>query len=329
MHRPSNAAATYLLILVASSCASSTRALDPAPAAPPSATSESSPAPVLRPARYQAANAVLDADFTDAGGVSLGTLEDLWVQAVSGEVAGVVVAPLADRAEAPLVAAYDALVWKWNGAASPTPVAASAAEAFFETRDYSELFADQELSGVEGEITQVDTLSVGGTRALVLKVRDEDNLLHRVFVEPAHLVSRLVAALEVGRPVRAEGVLTRDGSGKLLIASALGREERTLTIRGPAGAVRWDALAEPFQSARDLLGRSVRLTDGSDVAVLGWLLDWAAGTLAYLVVDVDGVERALPWSRVRRAGATLEFQSDRPSLTALSVVTPEGLAPSP
>ena len=281
--------------------------------------------PDAEPPKLRAARRVLDAALTDSEGSPLGTLEDLWIVATSGDVAGVVVAPPAEREEATIVAAYGALTWERDGAASLAP--GTVAAEFFETRDYSELFVDQEVSAVDGEITQIDSLAIGGSQAFILKVRDEDNLLHRVFVEPAHLVARIVTTLEAGGSVQAEGVLTRDGTGKLLIAAALGRGERTLTFRGPGGAIRWDALAEPFQSARDLLGRSVRLTDGSEVPIHGWLLDWASGRVVFLVVDVDGVERALPWSRVRRVGKGLEFQSDRPSLAALSAVGPEGLAP--
>lgn len=330
MHRPSNAAATCLLLLFASSCARWSQVEEPAlgdSSAPAPAPEADAGVPDAEPPKLRAARRVLDTALTDSEGAPLGTLEDLWIVATSGDVAGVVVAPPADREEATIVAAYGALTWKRDGAAALAPVTASAAAEFFETRDYSELFVDQAASAVDGEITQIDSLAIGASQAFILKVRDEDNLLHRVFVEPAHLVARIVTALEVGGSVQAEGVLTRDGTGKLLIAGALGRGERTLTFRGPGGAIRWDALAEPFQSARDLLGRSVRLTDGTEVPIHGWLLDWASGRVVFLVVDVDGVERALPWSRVRRVGKGLEFQSDRPSLAALSAVSPEGLAP--
>jgi hypothetical protein len=161
--------------------------------------------------------------------------------------------------------------------------------------------------------------------AAILKVHDPENLLHRVLLEPASLIGDPLARIVPGQSVEVEGALTRDDAGKLLIASVLVRDEETLALRDSAGAIRVDALAEPYQSALRLTDLTLITTDGDVFGITGWILDRARGTAVHVCVDVDGTERAVAWEDLERStDSTWPTVHDSAELANLPEVTEQG-----
>lgn len=161
-------------------------------------------------------------------------------------------------------------------------------------QDYERLFEGRALIRVSGEIMQVDEQGRGGRLAIV-KLRDGDNLRHRVLIEPARVIRKSLPWLVPGKSLRVEGVETRDGIGKLLVAYELRQASETLSLRDERGVPLWDELATDFLSARELAQSTIRTVDGAIFPIEGWTLDGDLRSLRYLHIQVDGERRVLPF----------------------------------
>ena len=310
MHTSSNPVAACLLLAATCSCAqweqgarseTSSWPQPPEPAA--EETIESSPPTDSTPARYQRGDSVLDACVESAAGDVFGVLQDVLLDDETGDVMGLVVsiagADGSDEAEPFEVLEYAALLWD---PASNLPAVAILVgdltdELPGQRSQLADLFEAQPAASVTGVITEIAPLGRGSRRA-VMKVQDSGNLLHRVLIEPADVALKCLNWLTPGKDIRVEGVHTRDATGKLLIASALYQASEVLRLRDESGQVLWGDLARKFQSARGLENVSIRAVDRSIYPVTGWILDREGGVVSSLCIDVDGVERALPWVEV-------------------------------
>ncbi len=268
--------------------------------------------------------ALLGIEVTDPDGVSVGAVSDLLLDPDSGNVVGVAaILHQPDGVERPIVAAYGALTWAARGNSTTTLILTFTPDHLVQR---ASLFAGQDLTKVAGEVTAIEFLDDEAGHAIVLKLHDQENLLHRVLLEPALLIRQLLPAVEVGQLLTAEGVLTRDASGKLLVASALSRGGETLNLRDPSGELRWSALTERSIPGDSLKGRTIITADGSTLEIRGWLLDRASGAAAFVRLDVDGVERALPWAELLRDGATGAWavRAERSALVDLPAIARDG-----
>lgn len=337
MHTPRETIAACILILAASSCLSGTRQVEDTPRRHPKeppgaleATSEEATSSVERP-RLQRGAALLGAPVEDSGGVRVGAVEDVLIEPATGEVVAVLAAlRLADGRREATVLEYAAVDWPASESEGARVVLDCALDELSRDLGYAGLFDGQEVSDVKGEVTEVVDRPASARSALILKVHDQDNLLHRVLVEPARLVRRRSSLVEPGSAMTAEGVLTRDDSGKLLVASAIGRDGERLELRDSSGAILWGALTQGFLSARSLPEQPLVAADGSPAPITGWLLDRTRGVAEYACVEVDGVERALPWAELERdvGSRAWAVARDRAALTALPVLSPDDPVPS-
>lgn len=262
---------------------------------------------------------LLGARVEDSRGFGSGTVEDALIEPATGTVVAVFAAvERPDGTRESMGFEYGSVVWPDAGSAGPALVL-SLPLGELSSRPYADRFDAQEVWSVAGQVTEVAPYEASAFGALVLKLHDQDNLLHRVLVEPAHLVGSRVGAIGLGTTVSAEGVLTRDASGKLLVASALALGGEEVELRGPDGTIRWDVLAQGLLSARELEGRTIVAADGSAVTVTGWLLDRTTGVADGVLVDVDGTERSLPWRDLEQDPESQEWRVpyDWPTLQAL------------
>jgi len=241
-----------------------------------------------------------------------------------GDVVGIAVSlDASDGASGECILPYRLFEWRAPAAATPTVALRDGSSRVGPGGlDYSEAFDGQIGSVVTGDITEVEIPDVGTQQAAILMLHDSDNLLHRVLVEPADLVARILSGFDVGESMTAEGVLTRDDGGKLLVASVVTSDQTRLELRNAEGAIDWDALAARFQSARRLTSMTARSADGADLRIAGWFLDVEHGVVPFVCLEVDGVERALPWSdwKPGRERETWDVMVDMEGLSALPVV---------
>jgi len=300
-----NAACSLLLGAVACAGPRPLALDEPAPAAPerPAVAEhpEAAPRPPdVVPPRLVRGERLLASVIETPDGAPRGTVDDLLIAPSGREIAGVLVArPDAGDEGGRSILPFAALDWTSMGSGTAVVVLApEPEEGSVQSGDYTDLFDARSVSSITGEIVELESQDPPVGHSLVLKVRDEGNLLHRILVEPANLVVRCLTTLSTGRTVAAQGMLTRDTTGKLLIASKVTQDGTTLTLRNPSGAIRWEAIARLFQSARGIPGTAVVTEDGVSFRVNGWILDVDAGAAAYLCIDVDGVDRVLPWPGV-------------------------------
>jgi len=222
------------------------------------------------------------------------TVGDVLIDRVTGRIAAVLVHDGAGITRSlPLAAVH----WTSAGADLPPPPRGGRSRAW---SDLPNLFHGQEPSRAEGTITEI---GVDEGDAIIVKVHDASNLIHRVLVEPANLVLPCLPRPELRQDLAVEGVLTRDDKGKLLIACSLQQGDALLSLRDSSGQLEWQQLSERFQSARELAGRIARTADGEQFPVRDWVLDRAQGRVTCLCVEVDGVVRAVPWDGFANEGA--------------------------
>jgi len=265
------------------------------------------------------------ARIENPGGGSDAVLDDLLIDSPRGDIVGIAVT-LPGSKGGDRVVAYESVAWSAGDSGAP---ALAFRHPLDESSDpYTELFEGRSVTEVSGEITEIEAHEAHAIPAIVFKVHDEDNLFHRVLVEPAHLVR--TGPLTLGHTLRVEGALTRDSTGKLLIASALVDDEERLVLRDSQGSLLWGELAARFQSARDLSDRSILTADEVRVPVRGWLLDWSRGVAAYLCLDVGGTERLVSWSQIEPDETNgWRVRLERAALDGLPTVSADGVADRP
>lgn len=279
--------------------------------------------PQPEPARLQAGESLLGVAVEDADGLWVGTIEDVLFEPSTGKIFGLVASiALPEGRTLTRILEYASVAWTSEG---PVFALGCPRSELARSDDHAGVFYGQGSSVVAGEITDIESLHARATRAVILKIRDQGNILHRVLVEPAELVARTFAPLNLGQNVQAEGVLTRDSTGKLLVASVLAQDGKRLSLRDSSGAIAWETLLRDLPSAREVDDRIIRSKDGSSLNVRGLVLDRVLGAIVSVHVVVEGVERVLPWAEVERgAGGVWTVALDQASLSALPAASLAG-----
>ena len=268
------------------------------------------------------------APIEDASGNFAGTVRDLLVDPMTGDVIGVVAARFGDdSAKGGRVFDFEKLRWALADIGTSVSVD-GAADNVATSEEIRTLFATGERATVEGVVTELRALDSDPSGA-ILTLRDAENRFHRILLGAADLLSRTLLGLSSGEKVVVEGMLTRDKGGKLWVASALTCGPQTVRLRDDAGDLLWSDLTARFTSTRNV-PRSLRSADGVEVPVHGWMLDVDAGSTAWLCVVVDGTLRLLSWDDVEReaAGWTTEHSMDRLESLRRLPVGPRAVAAS-
>ena len=262
---------------------------------------------------------VLDGVVLTSTGKHYGRVQDVLLEPESGAVVGVLVArTLSDNDPVQTVLQLKALSFSSEGSEPPVIALREAqTESSLNSLDYSDLVESYGLTDIGGDIVDVAALESDPSGAIILKIRDESNLLHRVLIEPGVLVMHFADDWKAGGSVRVNGVLTRDKVGKLLVANSVTRNGEVLQLRDEAGSVLWDELAIPFQSARGLKDHAIVTSDGTEHAVTNWLLNRKLGRVSHLCLNVRGKARILKWDAVQRDGSTWSVTLDQASLAKL------------
>ena len=297
---------------------------DPEPAAAAttaeaSAVTAKEPAPKAAAPRLFEDAAILDATVTDLESASYGRVQDLLLDPSTGTIAGVLVARnVSAKTSTKAVLHFRSLRWSSDDAnALAISFRNSPKESLLSSADYADLLESYGLTQVSGDIVEKARVATSASKSLILKVRDEGNLLHRVLIEPANLVTSYADGWKRGRMIQVKGVMTRDSVGKLLVASSVTQNGEVLSLRNSKGEILWDDLVQPFRSARGLNGLSIQTVDGTSHPITGWIINVQLARVSYLVLDVDGTPRALPWTAVERTGETWKVSYGRQGLPDL------------
>lgn len=290
-----------------------------------SAGSLDEPARVTLPPKLLRGEDLFGLSIDDAAGDRVGRLDDFLVEDSTGELVGVVV-DVARGGDAPALRIFESafLVFSADDSGAPRVSFDSALTELNTGEDYSALFDGQEPSQISGEVQGIQDLHFAGTNTLIVKLHDQENLWHRVLIEPAYLALGPDLTLKVGDTLSVSGVMTRDETGKLFVAKSLEFGGRSLNLRNAQGVVLWDELRSRFRSARGLSEQAIVSADGSRLALSDVLVDWEGGAIAHVVVQIDDVEYALPWDAADRSSQDWSVPSDRDGLLDLPRVSDDG-----
>lgn len=256
------------------------------------------------PPRLARTSALFGAPIDDVEGQHVGSLRDLLIEPSTGRLVGMLIA-LDAEGEDPVVRVLDfnTLTFGFDESATPRLMLDCSAAELESGSEYSKLFDGRESSSVSGEVQASDSIQALDNGALVIKLRDSENLLHRVLLEPGYLAVGSDDPLKPGSKFTAVGVMTRDGSGKLLVAKSVDRGGSKLELRDEQGVVLWDELQQKFRSGRALAEQPIVSSDSASIAQNGLLVDWERAVVVYFSVMVDDEERALPWNSVEQRPA--------------------------
>jgi hypothetical protein len=221
---------------------------------------------------------------------AMGIVEDLLLEPGDGTVLGIAVVQAGGRF------VLDASLAHW--AVEPTgcrllvdPAGAPAPRGL----DAAALFDAEPPQRVSGGLREIELVGAGAGRAAILTVHDDANLLHRVLVGAPHLVALRLPGLAVGAQVELEGVLTRDETGKLWIASRVSAGGDTILLRDEVGSLLWDLLASELQAASSLTGGSILSEERAALEVVGWSLELETRSVLPRIL-LDGSEQTVPWT---------------------------------
>lgn len=297
-----------LLCFVGTACAQ--RTFDQRPSETPPAPSPTPPAveEVLseelvgtetEQVRFVRGNRYLGTCVEEPSGVTLGVVDDLFIDSETGEIMFVEVVLQAPSGEiSKRFLPFGALSWNAHpDLDSAALVEVEDVELPKDTSDLAVLFDGQLTSKVSGEIIAIQPVGRDGQVAIA-KVLDEDNILHRILIEPVSVATKTLPWLIVGKHLEVEGVETRDRVGRLIIARSLTQVEETLYLRGKRGTIQWETLARKFKSLSAMGTESVRLVDGATYEISGWIIDVDLQLVSFLCIAVGDFERALPWEEL-------------------------------
>jgi sporulation protein YlmC with PRC-barrel domain len=290
-----------------------------------SAGSLDEPARVTLPPKLLRGEDLFGLSIADAAGDRVGRLDDFLVEASTGELVGVVVNE-ARGGDAPALRIFERafLVFGADESGAPRVSFDCALTELNAGDDYSALFYGHEPSQISGEVEGIQDLHFAGTNTLIVKLHDQENLWHRVLIEPAYLALGPDLPLKVGDTLSVSGVMTRDETGKLFVAKSLEIGDRILNLRDAQGVVLWDELRSRFRSARELSEQTIVSADGSRLALSDVLVDWEGAVIAHVVVQIDAVEYALPWDAVDRSSVDWNVPFDGDGLPDLPRVSDDG-----
>ncbi len=252
----------------------------------------------------------------DRKGERVGTVADVRVDLASGAIVGVeIAAPDA----APLLVPFDAFDWSRSDlGAGEVALRHAFAEVPGSAPDVA-WYAERErarLTGVVEEPTNGTADDDAAKDALMVRLRDADNLVHRVLLRPAFLSPRLANGFATGTELRVEGVQARDETGKLLVAASATWNGSTLRLRGADGAVLWDELDAGYADADAWMERGLARADGGEHEVIGWRFDREDGRVVGVTISFDHAPLVVPWDEIA-------WSDDRGTWTSPRQVAPE------
>ena len=274
-----------------------TAAAPPAPDTAPAATDPGTevaaseqaqaPAPGFSDTELQNAQIFSEAD------APLGTLQNLILDPRDGDVVGAVLLPPEPDAKRRFLSTRDLLRRTAGGG---LVLSASGAA----TVDVAELFAAEDIVPIRGEVTSLERKGPEGSA--LLKVRDAENLLHRIRVAAPDLVLAQLPGFTVGSEIEAEGAATRDAEGKVWIAANLKLGNQAVQIRDASGALLWKELSAKMLPARDLLGKEV-FHGQAKHAIAGWTLSADGAHVATFTLRAEGGALVpVAWAEVSLTG---------------------------
>ena len=244
--------------------------------------------------------ALLDHAVTRPDDEAPGRVSDLWVDADSGAVVGLQVI----FGQETVWVGPRVLAWEPAQDASGFALRLPARPTVLGAEALHDLFGGHELTQIEGRVTELTydpELPEGG---LTLKLHDAENLLHRVHVAPAAAVRRSLPGLVQGSTLTVEGAITRDGRGKLCVASRLVQGGKNLPLRGAEGELLLpQILGEGLVSARSLVAPDdVDASQGEAWRATGWMLLRKAMRIESVVEESKAGRRFIPWAERRPGG---------------------------
>ena len=233
----------------------------------------------------------------DANSTLIGVVQDFFLEPQSGEISGVVIS--SPEAGGVHVVQGSSVEWKLKedgvhaqlaeGALEPGPLG---------ELDYEVLFDGRPSETLTGEVTAIPYADPESPRHVILKLHDAGNLLHRVYLGNFGLLSACLPELRVGATVTFEALPTRDGAGKLWIATRIEQGGVGLRLLAPEGVVLGDSLSKHLPSALGMADVQLESEGRGQLKLQGWALDWRAAKAVSLLVSVDGGLRSVPWSEV-------------------------------
>lgn len=235
------------------------------------------------------------ADVVDREGAPVGEIADMRVDMETGAIAGITITTDGERA---LIVPFDDIDWaRSDMGAERIALARTTAELPGSAPDVA-WYAERERARLVGLVEAAPgATDTGRDDAVLVRLRDADNLVHRVLLRPVFLSPDADAWFPKGTELRVEGVQARDETGKLLVAASAMWDGRTLRLRGEDGAVRWSELVAPFGAAGSFVGRVVA-RDEAAYEVTDWRFDFVDGRIVEWVARRDGSERELLWEDV-------------------------------
>jgi len=293
MRTPAHGATRAAVLLVALAACQSPPPARPYRPSPEEVEAPPEPAPPPAPTpRLQPSAQILGLPVNDEEKIQ-GSIGDLLIDPASGALVAVVLLPVGGEPEEVRIVRPASLAWSpATRGAQLVPPPSGSRRTLPPTRD---LFDGHTPTTLQGEIKSLERIGFG---QLEVRLASEDKLVHRVRVEAEPLVVRRATKLILGENVRFQAVETRDERGKLWIATSLLQGDVALTLRDAQGRLMWKDLG--CLPSRSLLGRTVKTADGIDATTCDWEVDWAAGTIAELVLSIDSARYRLSWSDLVR-----------------------------
>jgi hypothetical protein len=262
-------------------------------AAQPPATAEAAPA-ASPPGPPLADAELIDAQVFTLEETPLGLLQDLIVDPGKGTVLGAILQPPEPEAK-PRYLSTAGLTRRTGGGGLVTNAGGGS------TSDVAELFAAEDIVPIKGEVTAIDTETNGTEGSALLKVRDQENLLHRIRIPAPDLVLGQFRNVAPGSGIVAEGAATRDSEGKVWIASTLSIGDQAVQIRDASGALLWKELSAKMLPARGLVGRQVVFNEAAHT-IAGWTLSADGKQIESFTLRSDAGTVVAPWGSVSLTG---------------------------
>ena len=307
-------------------------AVESAPMFPPRIAG---PAPIYGPEtpesfdRYLVGERVLGAEVRDAADCRVGVLRDLVADLESGAIVSALVARTGDESrpeEVGVPILGSDLRWMAGGGELRVGIARIPAAPVVPQIEYAELFREREPSILQGEITEMAPQK-DSTMQVLLKLREQNNLHHRVYVGSARYLLTNGIELEVGRKVTLEGLPTRDDKGKIWVCSAVAYGDKSLKLRDATGVPLW-APAEtiPGLSLLSLQQKPAATADGAEVMIKSFVFDTYGATVPFVTVTIDSIDHLLPLEELELLDdGSLRLHRTREEIATLPRISPDGL----
>lgn len=292
------------------------------------------PAPLYGPEtpdsfdRYLLGERVLGIEVCDGTDCSVGVLSDLVMDLESGAIVSALVARTGDlagtdQAGVPILGSY--LRWLTKADVLRAQVAEIPAAPVVPQVEYAELFRERQPSTLQGEITDMAPEKDSSLQVL-LKLREENNLHHRVYVGSARYLLTNGIELRVGQKVTLEGLPTRDDKGKIWVCSAVSYDDKSLKLRDAQGVPLWTpAETIPGVSLLSLQLKPAETADGTQVMIRSFVFDTYSGTVPFVTVTIDSIDHLLPLEELELlADGSLRLHRTREEISTLPRVSADG-----